>query len=73
MVISVIIYWYKPLIFNWLRVFRSVDASRIGEGERQQGHTKAVRSKKCGAFRGTTAARGLDHRVGHFRPLRIIA
>ena len=43
----------EKVIANWLRVFRSADASRIGEGERQQGHTKAVRSEKCGAFRGT--------------------
>jgi hypothetical protein len=27
---------------NWLRVFRSTDASRIGEGERQHGHIAMV-------------------------------
>ena len=42
---------------NWLRVFRSADASRMGEGHRQQGYMQSVRSDKGGALRGTTEAR----------------
>jgi hypothetical protein len=33
---------------NWLRVFRSPEASRVGHGGRQQRHTRAVRSEKWG-------------------------
>ena len=31
---------------NWLRVFRSAEAARLGPGVGQQRHTRAVRSKK---------------------------
>src|SRR5712692_11855896 len=37
---------------NWLRVFGSADASRIGRDGRQQRHTRAVRSEKCMVLRG---------------------
>jgi len=37
---------------NWLRVFRSAEASRMGQGGRQQRHTRAVRSEKCVGLRG---------------------
>jgi hypothetical protein len=43
--------WEPIFEMNWLRVFRSAEASRMGEGERQQGHTKAVQSEKCLAVR----------------------
>src|SRR6266571_4943306 len=36
------------LIMNWLRVFRSAEAARVGQGGRQQRHTRAVRSEKWG-------------------------
>src|SRR5712692_8696937 len=42
-------YW---LTLNWLRVFRSAGASRIGQGGRQPLHTSAVRSEKCVGLRG---------------------
>ena len=32
---------------NWLRVSRSAEASRMGQGGRQPRHTRAVRSEKC--------------------------
>jgi hypothetical protein len=37
---------------NWLRVFRSADAARLGYGVRQERQTRAVQSEKCGARRG---------------------
>ena len=42
---------------NWLQVLRSADASRMGQGGRQEGHTKAVRSEKCVGLRRTMWAR----------------
>ena len=42
----------RRLISNWLRVFRSADASRIGRDGRQQLHMRAVRSEKCVVLRG---------------------
>jgi hypothetical protein len=43
--------------WNWLRVFRSVEASRMGQGGRQQRHTQAVPSEKRGGLRGRAGAR----------------
>ncbi len=40
------------LILNWLRVFRSAEAARIGPGVWQQRQTRAVRSEKCVRLRG---------------------
>ena len=40
---------------NWLQVFRRADASRMGQGRRKEGHTKAVRSEICVRFRRTSA------------------
>src|SRR5262249_10136197 len=37
--------------YNWLRVFRSPGASRIGHKRRQQRHTRVVWSAKCGELR----------------------
>jgi hypothetical protein len=37
---------------NWLRVFRSADATRLGHGVRQERQTRAVQSEKCVARRG---------------------
>jgi hypothetical protein len=45
---------------NWLRVFRSAEASRVGQGGRQQRHTRAVRSEKWG---NSVAERGTGMRV----------
>jgi hypothetical protein len=38
---------------NWLRVFRSAGASRIGKSRRQQRQTGIVWSEKCRGLRGT--------------------
>jgi hypothetical protein len=40
------------LSLNWLRVFRSAAASRIGPSIGQQRHTRAVWSEKCVGLRG---------------------
>ena len=37
---------------NWLRVFRRAEASRMGQGGRQQRQTQVVPSEKCGGLRG---------------------
>ena len=42
--------WALPT--SWLRVFRSVDAMRLGHGGRQARQTEAVRSEKCVGRRG---------------------
>src|SRR5262245_38607737 len=44
------------MIANWLRVFRRADASRMGQGRRQQRHTQAVPPEKCGGLRGRAGA-----------------
>ncbi len=36
---------------NWLRVFRSAEASRLGHGVSQPLHARAVRSEKCAVLR----------------------
>jgi len=36
----------KILVMNWLRVFRSADASRMGQDVGQQLQTRAVQSEK---------------------------
>src|SRR2546425_2312833 len=42
----------NDISMNWLRVFRSAEASRISPGVGQQLHTRAVRSEKCVRLRG---------------------
>src|SRR3989442_388536 len=37
---------------NWLRVLRSAEVSRVGQGVGQQRHTRAARSEKCVVLRG---------------------
>jgi hypothetical protein len=39
------------LAYNWLRVFRSVEAARLGPDGSQQLQTKVGRSEKCVALR----------------------
>ena len=53
--------WYmeRPTM-NWLRVFRSGEASRVGQGGRQPRHTRAGRSEK---WRDFVADRGTGMRV----------
>ena len=37
---------------NWLRVLRSAEASRLGQGGRPQLPTRVVRSEKCVVLHG---------------------
>ena len=46
---------WKGVVFqkcNWLRVFHGAGASRMGQGRRQQRHTRVGRSEKCIGLRG---------------------
>jgi hypothetical protein len=49
---------------SWLRVSCRADASRMGQGGREESHTKAVPSEKYGVVRGTTSARHAPNRHG---------
>lgn len=40
------------ITMNWLRVFSSAEASRLGHGVSQQQHTRAMRLEKCVALCG---------------------
>jgi hypothetical protein len=43
--------WLQVLSTNWLRVFRSAEATRLGPDGSQQRQTKVGRSEKCVALR----------------------
>ena len=48
---------FQGITMNWLRVFRRAETSRMGQGGRQQRHTQAVPSEKCGGLHGRAGAR----------------